>query len=720
MKLKRLCITQLLLCFCILGHTVFSQTTTFTYQGSLRSGGSPATGNFDFEFKLFDLASAGAQQGSTLQRLNVPVANGIFTVSLDFGAPVLPGADRFLDIAVRTSGGGAFTPLTPRQQVSSAPYAVRSLNAAIADSVSAGGIPAGSGNYIQNGTSQQVSSNFNISGDGTAGGMLSGNIVSAGTEFQSGGARILAANLATANTFVGVGAGVSNTTGDQNTFVGRGTGPGNLTGNNNTFVGAAAGNGNKGSNNTAVGRFSGLSITTGSNNTLIGANSNVSSPTLSYAAAIGADAVVGTNNTIVMGRSGGQDTVLVPGMISGRGAVPWQVVSGLSQQAQPNNGYITTNDAQVTVTLPTNPNIGDIVRVSSTGTGGWKIAQNAGQSMFTTSVGGFKPIWTPHENIRSWYSVASSADGTKLAAVNGANGLIYTSTDSGINWTPRDSNRSWQTIASSSDGNKLVAGGVGIQIYTSTDSGVTWTPRENVRNWTSIASSADGSKLVAVDGGLSCVPMPCEPLGRIYTSTDSGVTWTPRESDKNWGAVASSADGTKLVAGVYNGRIYTSTDSGVTWTDTGTGGLVTALASSSDGSKLAACKESAPLITSSDSGVSWTQRPEVTNCMSVASSADGTRLVVAANRIYTSFDSGVTWTAQEVTINWFAAASSADGGKLVVAAMSNRIYTTGNELMTTAGTAGYLTGGQFSAIELQYVGNGRFLPLSSTGTIFGN
>jgi len=62
-----------------------------------------------------------------------------------------------------------------------------------------------------------------------------------------------------------------------------------------------------------------------------------------------------------------------------------------------------------------------------------------------------------------------------------------------------------------------------------------------------VASSADGSKLVA--GGYS---------DQIYTSTDSGVSWTPRESSRAWVAIASSADGNKLVAGAYTDKIYTS------------------------------------------------------------------------------------------------------------------------------------------------------------------
>ncbi len=180
-----------------------AQTTAFNYQGSLKTGGSPANGNYDFEFALFDALSAGTQLGSTLTKTNIAVADGVFSVSLDFGNQ-FPGANRFLEIRVRPNGGGAFTLLTPRQQISNSPYSVRSLNAANADTASnastattannafqLGGVAAnqyvlttdprmtdarsplsGSGNYIQNTTTQQASSNFSITGNGIIGGTL--------------------------------------------------------------------------------------------------------------------------------------------------------------------------------------------------------------------------------------------------------------------------------------------------------------------------------------------------------------------------------------------------------------------------------------------------------------------------------------------------------------------------------------------------------------------
>src|ERR1035437_1589813 len=122
---------------------------------------------------------------------------------------------------------------------------------------------------------------------------------------------------------------------------------------------------------------------------------------------------------------------------------------------------------------------------------------------------------------KNWQSIASSADGTKLAAVADRGGNIWTSTDSGQHWTNQTSG----------------TGASGLQ-------------------WQSIASSADSTKLAAVE---STGP----GVGDIWTSTDSGQHWTNQTtgtgaSGKNWYGVSSSADGTKLVAVVYGGDIWTS------------------------------------------------------------------------------------------------------------------------------------------------------------------
>ncbi|HEX3083346.1 MAG TPA: hypothetical protein VHP99_02385, partial [Pyrinomonadaceae bacterium] len=126
----RFCLGQSVLVLMIVftAPVVLAQSSNFTYQGRLTDGGTAANGNYDLQFALWDSASGGSQVGSTLPLNSVAVSNGVFVVTLDFGANSFPGASRFLEISARTIGAGSFTLLTPRQQVTSTPYAVRSAS----------------------------------------------------------------------------------------------------------------------------------------------------------------------------------------------------------------------------------------------------------------------------------------------------------------------------------------------------------------------------------------------------------------------------------------------------------------------------------------------------------------------------------------------------------------------------------------------------------------
>lgn len=160
---------------------VSAQTTAFTYQGRLTDGGNPANGNFLMQFKLFDTVAGGAQIGPTLNDVAVVVSNGTFSTKLDFGAAPLSGANRWLEISVRRNSGEAYVLLSPREQIASSPYAVRTLSAAMADdSQKLGGVNAsdyvtttnGGTSFIRNQSTQQASSAFNVSGSGIVGGNL--------------------------------------------------------------------------------------------------------------------------------------------------------------------------------------------------------------------------------------------------------------------------------------------------------------------------------------------------------------------------------------------------------------------------------------------------------------------------------------------------------------------------------------------------------------------
>lgn len=183
----------LLVILLLISMSAFAQTSTFTYQGKLADTGMSANGPYDFRFRIFD--GSGTQIGPDALRDDVTVTDGIFTVNLDFGsAQFLDSSAATIEIAVRPGAStGAYTTLAPRKPLTSSPYAIKSMNAGTAtNATQLGGVAAnqyvqtadtrlsdqrnplpGSSNYIQNNPStQQPSSNFNISGNGIVGGKL--------------------------------------------------------------------------------------------------------------------------------------------------------------------------------------------------------------------------------------------------------------------------------------------------------------------------------------------------------------------------------------------------------------------------------------------------------------------------------------------------------------------------------------------------------------------
>ena len=102
----------------------------FTYQGHLKDNGAPVSGTCDLQFALWDAESGGAQVGPTLTAADTSVTDGRFTTRLDFGSAAFDGEARWLAIAARCpAGGGSYTPLTPRQPLTTAPYALYTLHA---------------------------------------------------------------------------------------------------------------------------------------------------------------------------------------------------------------------------------------------------------------------------------------------------------------------------------------------------------------------------------------------------------------------------------------------------------------------------------------------------------------------------------------------------------------------------------------------------------------
>jgi hypothetical protein len=106
-----------------------AQGTAFLYQGALNDGGLRATGTYDLTFTLYDSSNQpGNIIAGTITNLGTGVTNGLFTTLLDFGG-AFDGTARWLQIGVRTNGGANFAALSPRQPVTTVPYAIFSGSA---------------------------------------------------------------------------------------------------------------------------------------------------------------------------------------------------------------------------------------------------------------------------------------------------------------------------------------------------------------------------------------------------------------------------------------------------------------------------------------------------------------------------------------------------------------------------------------------------------------
>ena len=108
------------------------QFTSFTYQGHLSRGGSPANGSFDMDFRLWDAETNGLPIGTPIHVSGYPVADGLFTIDLDFPG-LFVGNQRWIEVTV------AGEVLTPRQPVNSVPVAQLALQGSIVKTVTMAG-----------------------------------------------------------------------------------------------------------------------------------------------------------------------------------------------------------------------------------------------------------------------------------------------------------------------------------------------------------------------------------------------------------------------------------------------------------------------------------------------------------------------------------------------------------------------------------------------------
>jgi len=291
---------NLLLALAVLAGTqiqLHAQATAFTYQGRLNIGGSPASGLYDYRFKLYADPLGSTQVGSSYITNTIPVTNGLFVTAIDFGAGIFTGGTNWLEVDVKTNGAGSYTVLTPLQGVTPTPIAIFAETAGnvsgtvpaaqLSGAVANGNLPSSptvsgtvtAGAFTGNGAGVtnvnaaalnglNASSFWQLGGNVVASGQYLGSTNNQPLEIRVGGVRVGLIALTNGSPDITLGA-------PQN-IISNGTSASSILGGSNNIIAAAADfsviAGGAGNNITSTGDHSLLG---GGNNNIIAADHSV-------------------------------------------------------------------------------------------------------------------------------------------------------------------------------------------------------------------------------------------------------------------------------------------------------------------------------------------------------------------------------------------------------------------------------------------------------------
>lgn len=168
-------------------HSACAQGSAFTYQGRLNDNGAPASGNYDFRFRIAADALGNTFIDGPVLSNAIPVAGGLFTMTLDFGAGIFTGSNYWLQVEVKTNGAAGYTTLAPLQALTPTPYAIfantaSNLSGTLASAQLSGALPSAqlSGSYSSAVSFTNAANNFSGAYAGNGGGLTNVNAATLG------------------------------------------------------------------------------------------------------------------------------------------------------------------------------------------------------------------------------------------------------------------------------------------------------------------------------------------------------------------------------------------------------------------------------------------------------------------------------------------------------------------------------------------------------------
>lgn len=369
--------------------------------------------------------------------------------------------------------------------------------------------------------------------------------------------------------------------------------------------------------------------------------------------------------------------------------ISWYVINDpvQNQNMQNNSGYIHNTSIENFFLLPSSPQTGNVNYLVDNNAGGWALTLNNNQSLQigNFSITGAWNSWNnpiPNNSLLITNGFVTAKTGLVIGYTGGSSNILK-SNDS-INWGNINTGiAGFQSLAISDLGDKLI-GVTGARVYTSNNSGGSWTPQQ-LLSISQVACSSGGDVVIGIRNLVGF------QVDNWYISTNSGVSFSSKAPYNVYTGLGISKNGNNIVLcsndNISGGYIHTSSDMGENFTQKGSLKKWKNLAISSDANRIIAIVSNEYIYISDDNGNTWNTTGYIKPWEKVVCSDDGNTIVALTgatadlsgnyltnSEIYVSQNFGTTWQKLKIRNTVITTIGLTGDGKTIYVSPYNAIY----------------------------------------------